>query len=109
MSNGKDTDRGPLGERAKDTDRGPLEAPAGAANVAADLFQRASQLGGLLVVAVVAPLGPAAGPGGLTSMQRALRGITPAEPEEPRTEAEPVAAARPRSMQERKAMLSGGD
>ncbi len=72
----KDTDRGATGERAKDTDRGFLAGAAPAVDVATDLFRRASELGGLLVVAVVAPRGSAAGSarGALAAQGRALQG-----------------------------------
>jgi hypothetical protein len=110
----KDMDRGPVGERAKDMDRGVGGGGGGAADSAAianDLFQRASQLGGLLVVAVVAPMAPRTGPtNGSSSIQRALLGIAPTLSEEPakvRPAKQPVQKAR--GLAERRAMLSGSD
>jgi hypothetical protein len=106
----KDTDRGALGERAKDTDRGLRVDRGDSSGIANDLFQRASQLGGLLVVAFVAPIGPSAvSRSGTGPIQRALLGIGEAAAKEqpPKDEDEKPQAQKARSPSERRAMIAG--
>jgi hypothetical protein len=105
----KDTNRGAGGFRAKDTNRGAIGSSAGVAN---DLFQRASQLGGLLIVAFVAPVGPTAVSNGNDSTRRALLGISSDAERDRRLDSGPVqsAVAPPkasRSISARQAMIKG--
>lgn len=112
----KDTDRGELekdtdrGQRAKDTDRG-FTGAGDSTRIASDIFQRASQLGGLLVVAIVAPIGPSAGTtNGSSSTQRALLGIAEAARKKlPKPGVPEGGVEKVRGQLERKLMISGGD
>ena len=113
MADDKDADRGAgPGERAKDADRGVGGTAPDAVSIATDVFQRVSQLGGLLIVAIVAPIGPCSGSTPATSVtQRALLGIKPASGTVP-----PEPAGSPddstntgRGAAERRKMIAGGD
>lgn len=103
----KEMDRG---QRAKEMDRG-FGGAADSASIATDLFQRASQLGGLLVVALVAPVGPTGGATGLTAAQRALLGLAESTAAKQPALAAPTkeTESQQRGLQARRQMLSGGD
>ena len=109
MPDDKDMDRGGGGQRAKDMDRGRASEPTDPAGIANDIFRRVTQLGGLLIVAVVAPVGPGAGSTSAASAtQRALLGIaespTPIAPGQTGA-SEPVDKAR--GVAERRKMIAG--
>ena len=107
----KEVDRGQLGQRAKEVDRGFGGGPAVSASIATDLFHRVSQLGGLLVVAVVAPIGPSPGStAGHSSTQRALLGIGETSSEQPpKDRVANEQDQKARGLLEKRAMISGGD
>jgi hypothetical protein len=76
----KHIDKGALatiaGELSRTGSGGSAVGSSDAAQVVSDVFQRASQLGGFLVLGFVAPVGPSASSkNGLTAMQRALLAI----------------------------------
>jgi hypothetical protein len=109
MADDKETNRGAVATRAKETNRG-IEAAVAPAEVVSDLFQRVSQLGGLLVVAVVAPVGRCTGVKPQSnSVQRALLEIGEAGIKEERGKAleKKEQAPRGRSPAERRAILAG--
>jgi hypothetical protein len=107
----KETNRGAVPTRAKETNRGiDASAVAAPADVVNDLFQRVSQLGGLLVVAVVAPVGRCGGDRPQSnSIQRALLDIGEAGLKEERAKASEKKGRemKRRSPAERRAILAG--
>jgi hypothetical protein len=107
MADEKETNRGLLGQRSKETNRG-LGGATDSASIASDIFQRVTQLGGLLVVSVITPIGPGAvSAGAPTTTRRALLGIAEGTP--PASPANPVVSqpAQQRGLAERKKMLEG--
>ena len=108
MAEDKDINRGLLGQRSKDINRGLAGGATDSVSIASDIFQRVTQLGGLLVVSVITPIGPGtASAGAPSTTRRALLGIAESTP--PASPANPVVSQpdQQRGLSERKKMIAG--